>query len=255
MLIDTHAHLYSDKFKDDIDSVIELAKETGIKKIILPNIDRSSTSSMHQLVERYPGLCLPCMGVHPCSIKENYKEELHSVEQNLAENKYYGIGETGIDLYWDETFKKEQIYAFERQIELSKEYDLPIIIHSRDALDLTIDLIANQQDGALRGVFHCFNGTEAQAKKIQDVDFYMGLGGVVTFKKANLGDVVRYISQDYILLETDAPYLAPTPYRGKRNQSAYIEYVAKTVSVMREQNLDNIQAITTDNATRLFRLN
>jgi len=252
MFVDTHTHLYSDKFSEDIDKVITRALEAGVERLYLPNIDSSSTEAMNRLRTEYPGLCFPMMGLHPCSVKENYKDELDHVIKQLAQDKYYGVGETGVDLYWDTTFKKEQIEAFEIQIGLSKEYNLPIIIHSRESLDLTIDIITKNQDGKLTGIFHCFNGTIEQCKKIQDIGFMMGLGGVVTFKSAKMEEVVKYMDIDHILLETDAPYLAPTPHRGKRNESAYLPLIAQKVADFREIDISEVMRMTTANASKIF---
>lgn len=255
MYIDTHAHIYSDKFKDDIDEVINRALENKVNKIFMPNIDIESIPGMHELADKYTDICYPMMGLHPCSVDNNYKNVLGEMKSFMDEGrKYYGIGETGIDLYWDISFKKEQVLAFETHIEWAKKYQLPIIIHSRDSLDLTIDIISNYQDGSLSGIFHCFNGTKDQCRQIADVNFYMGLGGVITYKNAGLDEMVSYMPQEYMLLETDAPYLSPDPKRGKRNESAYVPYVVDKISEVRNEDIMQVSEYTSLNAQEIFQL-
>lgn len=252
MFIDTHAHLYLEQFSEDLPSIIENAKLANVHKIFLPDIDSSTTQSMNNICKTYPDILYPMIGLHPCSVKEEYKKELSHVEEQLGNGTYYGVGETGIDLHWDVTFKAQQIEAFEIQIQWAKKYDLPIIIHSREALDLTIELIAEHQDGSLTGVFHCFNGNLDQSNRIQDLGFYMGLGGVITYKKADMGEVVSNMKMQHILLETDAPYLSPVPHRGKRNESSYIPFIAKKVSEFKDQSETEVMEQTTINAKILF---
>jgi len=253
MFVDSHAHLYAEQFSEDISEVLKRAQEMQVNKIFLPNIDRDSIAGMRKLANDHPDLCYPMMGLHPCHVKENYREELELVAAELSDRKYYGVGESGIDLYWDTTFKKEQIEAFEFQIHLSKKHNLPIIIHSRESLDLTIEIIAKYQDGALSGIFHCFNGTVSQCKQIADLGFMMGLGGVITFKKANLERMVSYLPVEYLLLETDAPYLSPVPYRGKRNESSHIPLIAEKISEFKNIRVDEVARITTENSQKLFK--
>jgi len=255
MYIDTHAHLYSEKFKDDIDDIISRALDSKVNKILMPNIDLESIKGMHVLADKYTDMCYPMMGLHPCSVDKNYKDLLGQMKSYLDSNReYYGIGETGIDLYWDISFQKEQVAAFEIQIEWAKEYQLPIIIHSRDSLDLTIDIISNYQDGSLSGIFHCFNGTVDQCRRIADLNFHMGLGGVITYKNAKLNDMVAYMPQEYMLIETDAPYLSPVPKRGKRNESSYIPYIVDKVCGLRNETLELISQYTSLNAQKIFKL-
>jgi len=254
MYIDTHAHLYSEKFDEDIKHVIQRALDLDIRKIFLPNIDSNTTDAMNALAKAFPNICYPMIGLHPCSVKENYKDELKHIDDELENNTYYGIGETGIDLYWDQTFKSQQIEAFEYQIELAKQNNLPIIIHSRESLDLTIDLIAKNQDGNLKGIFHCFNGTVEQCQKILDANFLMGLGGVITYKNAKLDDMLSFIPLESVVLETDAPYLSPVPFRGKRNESSYMVQVAEKLSLVKACSLKLIEEKTTLNAEALFRI-
>lgn len=253
MFIDTHAHLYLDQFSEDIAAVIDRAQDSGLQKIFLPNIDCSTTASMNAVSEKFPGFLQPLMGLHPCSVKEDYEGELKQMKKELETGNYFGVGETGIDLYWDKSFKEQQIEAFEIQIDWAKEYDLPIIIHSREALDITIELITKHQDGSLTGVFHCFNGDVEQCKKIEDVGFHMGLGGVVTYKKAAMQEVVAKMNIDHMVLETDAPYLSPVPYRGKRNESSYLLDIAKKVAEFRNESLERIGEHTSNNAKTLFK--
>ena len=254
MFIDTHTHLFSDKFQGDIDEVIMRAIDSDVLKFFLPNIDSSTTAAMNALSARYPENCYPMIGLHPCSVKEDYKKELLHIEQELAEKRYYGIGETEIDLYWDTTFKADQETAFRHQIELGREHDLPIIIHSRECLDLTIAIIAELQRGDLMGIFHCFNGNQEQCRKIEDAGFMMGLGGVVTFKSAKMSEVVEMMNADNIVLETDSPYLAPTPHRGKRNESSFLIHVADKVAEFRGMTTEEVRDMSTANAKLLFNL-
>lgn len=254
MFIDTHAHLYLPQFEEDINEVMLNAKDKHVHKIFLPNIDSSSIKSLHHLCKQYPDQCYPLMGLHPCSVKENYKEEIAIIKDHLSHHKYYGIGETGIDLYWDKTFVKEQLDAFEEQIKLALEYDLPIIIHSRDSLDLTIETIEKNYEDSLTGVFHCFNGNEKQAQRIIDLGFYMGLGGVITFKNSGMQDLLEKINLDCVVLETDAPYLSPVPYRGKRNESSYIPLIAERLANLRGCSIKSIQEQTTKNALALYKI-
>jgi len=252
MYIDSHAHLYLDQFKEDIDEVISRALASNVQKIFLPNIDSSTTESMYELSAKYPEICFPMMGLHPCSVKENYKEELEHILEVKKTRKIFGVGELGIDLYWDKTFKEEQIEAFRIQIKWAIEWNLPIIIHSRDALHLTIPIVEELQDGNLSGVFHCFTGTAEDAERIQGVGFYMGVGGVSTFKNGGMDQTLPAIDIKHLILETDSPYLAPKPYRGKRNESSYIPIVAQRVAELKDLTLEEVMEETTLNSQRLF---
>jgi len=252
MYIDSHAHLYLEQFNEDRQEMIQRCLDNDVQKVFLPNIDSSTTQSMLNLCEVFPDVCYPMIGLHPCSVKENYKDELAHIEEQLESNKFYGIGETGIDLYWDKTFKQKQIEAFEFQIDLALKLDLPIIIHSRESLDLTIDIITQHQTGNLKGIFHCFNGNVDQCKKILDVNFLMGLGGVITFKNAKLDEMVSYLPFSNMLLETDAPYLSPVPFRGKRNESSYIPLVAEKIATVKNIEIKEVMNQTTNNAKNIF---
>jgi len=254
MLIDTHSHIYSEDFIQDREEVVQRAFDSGIKKIILPNIDSGSIRHMLDLTDAYPQLCYPLMGLHPTSVDEDYREELKAVEYWLEKRKFYGIGEIGIDLYWDKKFKTEQIDAFRHQIKLAKSYKLPVVIHVRDSFDETYEIIKEEQDGALKGVFHCFTGTADEAEKVTDLGFSLGIGGVLTFKNSKLDETIRSVDIANIVLETDAPYLAPVPRRGKRNESAYIVYVAQKLAEIYNTPFNQVAEITSANARSLFEI-
>lgn len=253
MFIDTHAHIYSEEFIEDREAIIMDAYNHGVEKIFMPNIDAHSIQSMLDIAKDHL-FCYPMMGLHPCSVKENYKEALKIIEHYLSDEKFYGVGEIGIDLYWDKTFADEQIEAYKAQIQMAKDAGLPFIIHSRDSLDLTISIVEALQDGNLTGIYHCFNGTLDQAKRIMDMGFYMGIGGVLTYKNAGVDQVVSEIPLDYLVLETDAPYLSPVPYRGKRNQPVYIPVIANKLAQVKNEALDVIALKTTENAKKVFQL-
>ena len=252
MLIDTHAHLYLDQFDEDRDEMLQRARNNGIKKFFLPNIDSSTIDIMLAMEEKYPGACFAMMGLHPCSVKNNYKEELAIVEKWLNKRPFVAVGEIGTDLYWDKTFIEEQKDAFRIQANWAKELGIPIVIHCRDSMDLTIDLVQQEQDGRLRGIFHCFGGSPEQANKIIDLGFYMGIGGVLTFKKSGLDETVQHISLNHLVLETDSPYLAPTPFRGKRNESAYIHQIGEKLASIKETTIEEVARITSENAEKIF---
>ncbi|TVQ45753.1 MAG: TatD family deoxyribonuclease [Saprospirales bacterium] len=252
MLIDSHSHLYVDAFLEDIDAVIERAKEAGVEKIVLPNIDKASLQSMFDLAEKHPHYCLPAVGLHPCSVKEDYRSVLEGMEGHLGAEGIIAVGETGIDMYWDKTTLEIQQEAFRIQINWAKEKNLPIIIHSRDSLDLTISEIEGAQDGRLKGIFHCFTGNLDQVKKIRDLGFFMGLGGVVTYKNGGMDKILPYSGLDNMILETDAPYLAPVPFRGKRNEPAYLKNIAERVSELSETTYDEVIQKTGLNCLKVF---
>lgn len=253
-MIDTHAHIYVQEFKNDLDAVIDKALRTGIDRILMPAIDSSSHLDMIELEKKYPVVCKSMMGVHPCSVKENYEEELKIAEQYFSKRKFVAVGEIGLDFYWDIFFKEQQYDAFNRQIEWALHYDIPVVIHSRNSTNECIETIARHQSGKLKGVFHCFSGDVKQAQQIIDLGFYLGIGGVVTFKNGGLDKVVKEINMNHIVLETDAPYLAPVPFRGKRNESSYLEYVAEKLAGIKQMELREIDRITTANAEKLFGL-
>lgn len=252
MLVDTHSHIYSEEFLHDRDEALQRAYGSGIKKIILPNIDSGSIKHMLDLADAYPHLCYPLIGLHPTSVDEDYKEELLAVEYWLEKRKFYGIGEIGIDLYWDEKYKQEQEEAFRHQLRLAKSNNLPVVIHVRNSFHETHKIVSEEQDGSLKGIFHCFPGDENDAKKVIDLGFFIGIGGVLTFKNSNLSEVVKSVELENILLETDSPYLAPVPKRGKRNESSYLVYIAQRVAELHNTNVEKVAEITTANARRLF---
>ena len=254
MLIDTHAHIYLEDYLHDIDEVLQRAYDNGVKKIILPNLDSSTVKRLLDLSDAYPHLCFPLIGLHPSSVAADYKEELQALEYWLEKRKFYGIGEIGIDLHWDKTLKKEQQDAFRYQIRLAKKHDLPIVIHERNSFQEIISIVREEQDGSLKGIFHCFTGTEKEAGQIANLGFLMGIGGVATFKNSDLQQVIKNIPLENIVIETDSPYLAPVPKRGKRNEPAYIVYVAQTIAKVFNLPVNEVACRTTENARNLFRI-
>ncbi len=250
--IDTHAHIYSEEFKEDRKDMLTRCETTNIGKIYMPNVDHTSIDGMLALEEKNKGVCMAMMGLHPCSVKKDFERELYIVENWLSKRKFLAVGEIGTDLYWDKTFWEQQKEAFKIQVGWAKKYKLPIVIHSRESIDETIELVGSLQDGTLSGVFHCFSGSAAQAKKIENLNFYMGIGGVATFKNGGLDKVIPEISLDRIVLETDSPYLAPVPYRGKRNEPSYMGLVADKIATYKNITLEELQTITTQNALKLF---
>ena len=253
MYIDTHAHIYHANFKDKA-AMVGRAIEAGVDKIYMPNIDLDSIDPMHELADQYPDHCYPMMGLHPCHVFADYKEVLSEMRAHFEQRKYAAVGEIGIDLYWDKTFEQEQIEAYKTQIEWSRELDLPFVIHSREALDLTIGIVEELQDGNLKGIFHCFNGTVEQGKRIVDLGFYMGLGGVITYKKAGVDQSVKELPIEHMVLETDAPFLTPVRYRkkGVNNEPAFMVSVAERLSRIYDIDLDEVERITTQNAKKVF---
>src|SRR5258708_6848532 len=226
-LIDTHCHIYSTEFNADREAMLSRAESEGITKMLMPAIDASTHKQMLELESEFPNNCKSMMGLHPCSVKENYLEELRIVEQWFEKRSFVAVGETGLDFYWDISFTKQQYEVFQQQIEWALQYDIPVVIHSRNSMDECIEVINKNQKGNLKGVFHCFSGSLEQAKKIIDLNFYLGIGGVLTFKRSGLDTVVEELDLKYIVLETDAPYLSPVPFRGKRNEPGYIKIVAE----------------------------
>ena len=253
-IIDTHTHLYLKQFKEDIDSVINRSKDIGVKKFIFPAIDSSHFDSMHSLKNKYPDNIYLMSGLHPTNVKENYKNELDFVVDSLKTRDYVAIGEIGIDLYWDKSFLNEQQEAFTFQIRLAIKHDLPIVIHCRDAFDEIFEILDKENCDKLRGVFHCFTGTLEQAKRAIDLDFVLGIGGVVTFKNGGIDKFLNQIDLKHIVLETDSPYLAPVPFRGKRNESSYIVYVIDKLSEIYGLSKEEIASVTTKNAKKVFAL-
>ncbi|MGN6435823.1 MAG: TatD family hydrolase, partial [Agriterribacter sp.] len=229
-IVDTHCHLYSEDFERDRKEMIARAQDEGVARFYLPNIDSSSIKGMLELENDYPGVCFPMMGIHPCYIKENYKEELRIVEEWLQKRHFAAVGEIGLDFYWDKTYTSQQYEAFHQQIAWAKQYKLPIVIHTREAMQQGIDVVKEHAGKDLRGIFHCFGGSVNEAQQIVSMGFLLGIGGVLTYKKSGLREVLKEISLEHVVLETDAPYLTPVPFRGKRNESAYLKYIIETLA-------------------------
>ena len=251
-LIDTHCHLYVSDFQSDIEIVLKRAEAQGIEQIYLPAIDSSELDNLLALEKAYPGRCIAMMGLHPCSVKENFEEELGLVRDQLSKRKFAAVGEIGLDFYWDLSFVDQQYEAFRRQVSWALDFDLPVVIHSRNSLDECIGVIRDNQKGSLKGIFHCFGGTLDQARQIMDLGFYMGIGGVITYKNSGLGEVVKDIPLERLVLETDAPYLTPAPYRGKRNESSYLKYIVQKLSEVKGVSVEEVAAVTTANAQNIF---
>jgi len=254
ILTDTHAHLYLEQFDPDRDQVIENAIQKGVKFMLLPNIDKDSILPMMNLVHDFPANCFPMMGLHPTSVGPDYADQLETVKSWLKKEKFYAIGEMGIDLYWDKTYFEEQQEAFRIQTGLALEYDLPLVIHSRNSFDEIFRLMDEIWQPGLKGVFHCFTGNLEQAEHILSLGFKLGIGGVLTYKNSGLDKVIENVSLEHLLLETDAPFLAPVPYRGKRNESAFIPHIANKIAVIKKVSIEEIASITTKNAINLFHL-
>jgi TatD DNase family protein len=249
--IDTHTHIYLPDFESDKTEVLERAEKDGVNKFLLPAIDTETHELLFTLEKNHPD-AIAMMGLHPCSVKKNYRDELKAALDWLEKRAFIAVGEIGLDFYWDKTFIKEQYAAFHEQVEWAIHYDIPVSIHSRHATEECIAVVAEHQKGKLRGVFHCFSGDAHQAKRIIDLGFYLGIGGVVTFKNAGLDKVMEQVSLDYVVLETDAPYLAPVPFRGKRNEPSFLKYVADKLSQVKETGTQEVADITTANAKKIF---
>ncbi len=251
-LIDTHCHLYLPEFAEDIAAYVHRAAEKGVEKFYLPAIDSHSLEAMLSLEKRYPGKCIAMAGLHPCSVKADYAGELKIVEELLGRRKFVAVGEIGLDFYWDRSFEQQQYEAFHRQIEWALQYDIPIVIHCRESMEQTIEVVKEHQHGKLKGIFHCFSGTHESASQIIDLGFYLGIGGVITYKKAGLPEVLKDIDLAHMVLETDAPYLTPVPFRGKMNESSYIVYTAQKLAEVKGVDIKEVADITTSNAQKIF---
>jgi TatD DNase family protein len=249
---DTHTHLFSGEFRPDLDILMDAAITAGIQRFFMPNIDKRSVEAMFDVENRYPGKCFSMMGLHPCSVKDDWKEEIELVSHWLSKRKFAAVGEMGIDLYWDKTFIEQQKQAFRMQVELANHYQLPIVIHTRDSFDVAYGLLLEVKKESPCGIFHCFTGNAEQAKKVIDLGFHLGIGGVVTFKNGGLDKVLPEIDIKNLVLETDAPYLAPAPFRGKRNEPAYLLKIAERVAMLKNISLEEVAAITTANSTGIF---
>ena len=250
--IDTHTHLYSEEFKADIDSVMERAFTEGVEKFYLPAIDMSVNDDLLDLEKKFPGKMFAMAGLHPCSVKENFKEEIQYITKQLESRKFAGIGETGLDFYWDTTFKKQQYESLRIHAQWAIDYKRPLVLHTRNAMQETIDVVTEFAGKDLFGIFHCFSGTVQNAKDIIDLGFLLGIGGVLTFKNSGMDQVVKEIDLKHMVLETDSPYLAPVPYRGKRNESSYLKYIAQKLADIKGITKEEVASKTTNNAEKIF---
>ena len=252
IITDTHCHLYSEEFDADIEAVLQRAEAESVKKFYLPCIDSTAIDAMMELERRFPQKCIPMMGLHPCYVKENYREELAIVFEWLGKRNFAAIGEIGLDFYWDKTYVIEQEEAFRTQLGWSIQHGLPVSIHTRNAMQETINIAKEYSSRGARGIFHCFSGSYESAKEIIKAGFYLGIGGVITYKNAGLKEVLENIDLQHLVLETDAPYLTPVPYRGKRNESSYLKYVIEKLAEVKNCTVEEIAAITTANAEKIF---
>jgi TatD DNase family protein len=253
-LVDSHAHIYLPEFAADWADMLKRAQNEGVNRVFMPAIDTETHGQLLALADEYPQLCYPMMGVHPCSVKGNFREELDTAKSFLGQRHFWAIGETGLDFYWDKTFTEQQYLAFHEQMEWALEMNLPVVIHSRQSTDECIQSVTKYQNGNLRGVFHCFSGNEEQAKQITGLGFFLGIGGVLTFKNSGLDKAIKNIDPSFFVLETDSPYLAPVPFRGKTNEPSYLKYVVQKLADVKEMNVSEMGSITTLNAQRLFKL-
>jgi TatD DNase family protein len=250
--IDTHAHIYLKEFDDDCEDMIARATREGVGRIYMPNVDHTSIDRMMEIEEKHKGQCIAMMGLHPCYVKKDFQRELYLVENWLSKRKFAAVGEIGTDLYWDKTFWEQQKEAFEIQLNWAKHYKIPVVIHCRESIDETIAIVEQHKSEHLRGVFHCFSGNSEQARQVVELGFYLGIGGVATFKKGGLDIVLPECSVESLILETDSPYLAPVPHRGKRNEPAFIPLIAKRIGEIMRLGVDEVAAVTTKNALDLF---
>ncbi len=251
-MIDSHAHIYLEQFDDDKNEMIDRAQKMGVSKIYMPNIDSTSIERMLKTEETYKDYCLPMMGLHPCSVKSNFEEELKIVENHLSKRKWSAIGEIGLDLYWDKSTLEIQVEALKIQIEWAKQYKLPIVLHCRDAFDELFDTLHAVGTKNLKGVFHCFTGGEKELQAINDLDFYIGIGGVFTYKKQNLTHIIHLAKKNRILLETDSPYLAPVPKRGKRNEPSYLEFIKLRLAEVLQMEPEELDVLSSKNCLEFF---
>jgi TatD DNase family protein len=250
--IDTHAHIYSEEFNSDAADMLVRCEENNVKKIFMPNIDHASIDAMMEVELKNPDRCYSMIGLHPCSVKKDFEKELYRVEDWLNKRKFAAVGEMGTDLHWDKSFWKEQQEAFNVQVQLAKKHQLPLVIHCRESIDETIELLSPFADGKLTGIFHCFSGSLEHAKKIIEMNFCLGIGGVATFKNSGLDKILPDLDVHRIVLETDSPYLAPVPHRGKRNEPSYLTLVAQKICELKKMKLSELQKITSENALKIF---
>lgn len=252
ILTDTHTHLYYEKDPELRAALMARCLENKVSRLFLPNVDSVSIPLVFSLAEQYPEHCFPMLGLHPCDVKADFKEELATIEREIAQRKVYAIGEIGIDLHWDKTTLSIQKEAFRTQIAWAKQLDLPIVIHCREAFDEIFEILSELKDEKLRGIFHCFSGTLEQAEKVINLGFYLGIGGVLTYKNSGLDQVVAKIPLEHLVLETDSPYLTPVPFRGKPNESSYLIYVAQKLADIKQISIEDIAEITTQNSKLVF---
>ena len=251
-MIDTHTHLYLDHFKDDIDDVIQRAVSVGVEKFYLPSISSKHNKSMHVLENKFPNRIFCMIGLHPCYVDQNFELEIEFVKKQIKEHDYKAIGEIGIDLFHEKKYFKQQVIAFEEQIKLAIEYNLPIVIHSRESFDEIFEVLKKYKSNRLRGIFHCFTGDKEQAKKIIGLNFLLGIGGVVTFKNGKISKFLSSIPLNKIVLETDSPYLAPVPHRGKRNESSFLQIIASKIAEIYNIHFDEVSSVTEQNSIKIF---
>jgi TatD DNase family protein len=249
---DSHVHLYAQEYEADREAVIGRALSSGVEILMLPDIDSSCRASMLELAKAHPGNCFPMLGIHPTSVKENYEDEVKLLESSIEYEKAFAIGECGIDLYWDKTFEAQQEIVFRHQADLSLKYGLPLVIHSRKSLNELIRVLKDYKNSPLTGVFHCFPGNASEALLLVSMGFYIGIGGVLTFKNSGLQEVVQQLPLEHIVLETDGPYLAPAPHRGKRNEPSYIPLIAEKIAELKNIPIADIADVTTQNVRKLF---
>lgn len=252
--IDTHAHLYEEDFLEDQPQVMNRLLNAGVVKVLLPNLDIQTIEPMLDLQAKYPAICYPMIGIHPGSIQANFQQQLYQVENWLKKHTFIAVGEIGVDLYRDTSYQAQQQEALEIQISWAKQYKLPIVLHIRQAFQETIRLLKKHQDGTLQGVVHCFSGTPAEAKQVIELGLYLGIGGIITFKNAGLAALLTQIDLQHLVLETDSPYLTPAPYRGKRNEPAYLPYIAGAIAAIQQIGIEQVAAITTANAKLIFNI-
>ncbi len=252
ILTDTHTHLYAEKFEGDRTQMMHRTLDARVRKLFLPNIDVQSIQPMLDLVWEFPENCFPMMGLHPCSVDEHVEAHLFQIQKWFKKRKFYAVGEIGLDYYWSVEFKEQQISAFKKQCQWAIQYDLPIVIHSRNATPDILSILKEISHPKLRGIFHCFSGTAQEAREIVDLGFYLGIGGVLTYKNSGLDKAIEEIGLEHLVLETDAPYLAPVPHRGKRNESSYLVHIAETLAVLKKVSVEQVAHITTENATTIF---
>ena len=250
--IDSHAHIYLPEFDKDRDEVIRRSEENNVHSIFMPNIDHTSIDQMMEVESRWPEKCFSMMGLHPCSVKKDFQRELYTIEDWLSKRKFTAVGEIGTDRYWDTTYWEQQREAFRIQVSWARQYNIPVVIHCRESIDETIEMVEQFQDGSLRGVFHCFSGNATQALRIVKLGFFLGIGGVATFRNGGLDTVLPEVDMQHIIMETDSPYLAPVPHRGKRNEPSYIPVIASKLAQIKKMSIEEVSSITTENARPLF---